>query len=163
MLSNDENEEVKKKRKYTKDKNNPRWKKKKQDSETESRGSSINSIISSNETLNKNFEQQSVKTTTFESTSCISSKKQSVKVNKCKKTKGISIEYFNKQQKINTQVNPERLKQPNSHIHQTLVKNQRKRGRFKKEHDIKSYKKSEMKRLIVKQWIIKQQIIKIYK
>ena len=60
MLSNDENEEVKKKKKYTKDKNNPRWKKKKQDSETESRESSINSQISKNETVNNDFEQKSV-------------------------------------------------------------------------------------------------------
>jgi hypothetical protein len=36
MLSNDENEEVQKKRKNTKDKNNPRLKKEKQGSELES-------------------------------------------------------------------------------------------------------------------------------
>ena len=82
MLSNDENEEVKKKRKYIKVKNNPRQKKKEQDSETESRESSINSQISKNETVNNDFEQKSVKTTTIESSSCISNKKQSVKFRK---------------------------------------------------------------------------------
>jgi hypothetical protein len=140
MLSNDDNEVVKKKRKYTLDKNNPRWKKTKRDSETESRESSINSQISRNETLNYDFEQKSVKTTKIQSTSCISSKKQSVKVNKCKKT---SIEYSNKHQQFNSQVNPERLKKPNSHIHQTKVINQKKRGRPKKDQDIKSYTKKQ--------------------
>jgi hypothetical protein len=140
MLSSDENEEVKEKRKYTKDKNNPRWKKKKQDSETESRESSINSHISKNETVNNDFEQKSVKTTTIESSSCISNKKQSVKVDKCKK---ISIEYSNKQQKFNSQVNPERQEQTSTLIIQRKIIKKRKRGRPKKDQDIKSYTKKQ--------------------
>jgi hypothetical protein len=49
----------------------------------------------------------------------------------------------NKQQKINAQVKPERLEQPSSHIIQTKIINKRKRGRPKKDQDIKSYRKKQ--------------------